>query len=428
MPTFLTLHRQPFAVAAFLLPFVTLFENKLLTVFLLVLTVVGAVILHRSRIGFRPPAAAWPILIGLAVLLLWVLASVLWSIDAAHSLKRFGRLFPTVLAGIVIGFAALSVDRNQRRSVIEAMAAGLLIASFLAVFGELVRSSVIGSPRTNPVWNWIGYWHFRPFSALAAIMIFPLMAAGLRDANRMLMILAVAAGTAAIFFAGSSASKLALVIGLPVFLLAWFWGRPVLRVLTVGLPVAFIALPGLVNALDVPSLLSAQGRLIYSSSAHRLAIMRFVDERIDERPVLGWGLHTSRLLPGGSTDARFDPRYADIMAVMSNDPRTEVELLPLHPHNASQQVRVELGMPGVLFYALLFALCCMALLRRFPDGPPLAAGGAALVAVFVIGQLSFSAWQSWWISAQLLSLCLFLAMMAPRVDDAADDREATGAR
>lgn len=426
MPTLLTLHRQPIFVAAFLLPFVTLFQNKLLTVLLLVLTVAVLTQL-RTGSGREGGRLFWPLLIGLAALLLWTLASALWSIDSTHSLKRFGRLLPTVLAGIVIGYAALSADREQRRGVLVAVAAAMTVASVLAFFGDFVRAGAIGNPQSNPVWKWIAYWHFRPFSALAAILLFPLLAAALGGMHRPLIFMAVASMVAAVFFAGASASKLALVIGLPVFVLAWRWGRPVLRFLAVGLPAAFILLPGLVAMLDLPSLLSAQDRTIHSSAAHRLAIMRFVDERIDERPILGWGLHASRLLPGGGTDARFDPRYADIMAVMSNNPRTEVELLPLHPHNASQQMRVELGMPGVLLYALLFALCCMAILRRYPDGPPLAAGGAALVSVFVIGQLSFSAWQSWWISAQLLSLCLFLAMMAPRAGEDPDDRDDSAA-
>lgn len=426
MPTLLTLQRQPFAIAAFLLPFATLFQNKLLTVVLLVLTV-AVLTLSWARPGLGEWRRYWPLLIGLAFLLLWALASALWSIDPSHSLKRFGRLLPTVLAGVVIGIAALSVDRDQRRVVVAAVAAGMLIASLLAIFGEFVRSGDIGSPREQPVWNWIAYWSFRPFSVLATILIFPLLAAAIRSADRALIIMAIAAMAAAVFFAGASASKLALCIGLPVFLLAWHWGRPVLRALAVVLPAAFVLLPGIVTALDLPSLLRAEGQAIHSSAAHRLVVMRFVNERIDEHPILGWGLHSSRLLPGGKADARDDPRYADIIDVMSYRPAAKVELLPLHPHNASQQMRVELGMPGVLLYALLFALCCMALLRRFPVGPPLAAGAAALVVVFVIGQLSFSAWQSWWISAQLLCVCLFLAMMAPRTGEApSDDRASEG--
>jgi len=426
VPTLLTLHRQPIVVAAFLLPFAALFQNKLLTVVLLVLTA-AVLVLSRSRLFAHDWRPSWPILTGLALLLLWTLVSALWSIDATLSLKRFGRLLPTVLAGIVIATAAMSVEREQRRRLVIATAAGMLGASMLALFGEIVRSGAFGNPEAYPLMNWMAHWHFRPFSALAAILIFPLSAVAIRGGDRSLIVTAIAAMAISVFFAGASASKLALIIGFPVFLLARFWGRLVLRVLTVGLPIAFIVLPGIVTALDLPSLLSAQGRLIYSSAAHRLAIMRFVNERIDERPVLGWGLHTSRLLPGGGTDARFDPRYADIMAVMSNDPSTDVELLPLHPHNASQQMRVELGIPGLLLYAFLFGVCGVALLRRFPEGPPLAAGSGALVAVFVIGQLSFSAWQSWWISGQLLCICLFLAIMAPRADDASDGREAVAA-
>ena len=333
---------------------------------------------------------------------------------------------PTVLAGIVIGYAALSMDREQRRGVLLAVAVGMTIASLLAIFGEFVRSGAIGSPQSHLVWKWIAYWSFRPFSALAAILVFPVLAVAIRGADRVLMIAAVAAMAAAVFVAGASASKLALCIGVPVFLLAWRWGRPALRGLAVVLPAAFVLLPGIVTALDLPSLLRERNQEIHVSAAHRLVVMRFVNERIDEHPVLGWGLHSSRLLPGGKKDARTEPDYSDIVGVMSYQPTATVELLPLHPHNASQQMRVELGMPGILLYALLFALCCLALLRRFPEGPPLAAGGGALVAVFVIGQLSFSAWQSWWISAQLLCVCLFLAAMAPRAGaDSGDDTAST---
>ncbi len=423
MPTLLTLLRQPFTVAAFLLPFVTLFQNKLLTVLLLVLTVVGGLILSRSRPGFRLSPSAWALLIGLALLLLWAVASALWSVDSAHSLKRFGRLLPTVLAGVVICVAALAVDRQQRCVVIAAVAAGMLIASLLAIFGEFVRSGHIGDAQSHPVWRWIAYWSFRPFSALAAILAFPLLAAAIRGTDRALVVAAIVAIVAFVFVAGASASKLALCIGLPVFLLMRRWGRPIAWLLTVALPVAFVSLPAIVTALDLPSLLRSQGQGINSSAAHRLVIMRFADERIDERPVLGWGLHASRLLPGRTRDAMTDPRYADIVGVMSNDPKVIVELMPLHPHNASQQMRLELGVPGLLLYAVLFALCCMALGRRFRDELSLAAGGSALVAVFVIGQLSFSAWQSWWISMQFLCVFVFLAMMKTRtVEDASGAR------
>lgn len=426
MPTLLTLLRQPITIAAFLMPFAALFQNKLLTVVLLVLTA-AVLILSRSRLSRPAWRRAWPILAGLTLLLLWALASALWSIDAAHSLKRFGRLLPTVLAGVVIGTAALSVSPDQRRSVIAATAAGMMIASLLALFGEIVRSGAFGYSETHLLSNWIGNWSFRPFSALAAILFFPVLAAAIRGPDRALNFMAIVAMGAAIFFAGASASKLALCIGLPVFFLVWSWGRVIAPVLAVVLSFAFLVLPVIVTALDLPSLLRDRGQTIHVSAAHRLAIMRFVNDRIDERPILGWGLHASRLLPDGGTDARSEPGYADIVGVMSYRPTAKVELLPLHPHNASQQMRVELGIPGVLLYALLFALCCIALIRRFPEGLPLAAGGGALVAVFVIGQLSFSAWQSWWISMQLLCTCLFLAMMAPRNGDGPADDKATPA-
>ena len=68
------------------------------------------------------------------------------------------------------------------------------------------------------------------------------------------------------------------------------------------------------------------------STYHRLLVWGFTADRIEERPVLGWGLNASRAVPGGA-------KSLDV-----SEPA-----LPLHPHNAALQWRLELGILGVLF-------------------------------------------------------------------------------
>ena len=62
------------------------------------------------------------------------------------------------------------------------------------------------------------------------------------------------------------------------------------------------------------------------SAGHRLWIWSFAGDRIAERPLTGWGLDASRSIPGGKDPIRPGETW-----------------LPLHPHNASLQLWLELG-------------------------------------------------------------------------------------
>jgi O-antigen ligase len=116
-----------------------------------------------------------------------------------------------------------------------------------------------------------------------------------------------------------------------------------------------------------------------------------------------------------------DPRYADIMAVTYFHRGAKIELMPLHPHNAALQLWLELGGIGAALYAALYAVCLIGLLRLPLTREALAAGAALVAAVFVIGQLSFNVWQSWWLCAQFLTAAIFL-LLAARGGEAAPSR------
>ena len=74
----------------------------------------------------------------------------------------------------------------------------------------------------------------------------------------------------------------------------------VAKILTIVLPLCIFAMPALLYPLaknPEPIAQSVPG--LPNSFIHRLLIWDFTLNRIAERPLFGWGLDTSRAIPGG---------------------------------------------------------------------------------------------------------------------------------
>jgi O-antigen ligase len=142
----------------------------------------------------------------------------------------------------------------------------------------------------------------------------------------------------------------------------------------------------------------AERRDLTVSIYHRASIWQFVGARVADKPVLGWGMHASRTMPGGH-----------------NTIGGTAELIPLHPHNAPLQIWLELGAIGAALLAALLGFLAIAC-----NGTPVrrAVLGATLITALAIASLSYGIWQGWWFATLWL-----LAAMA-----AAASRESLGRR
>ncbi|MBI3453123.1 MAG: O-antigen ligase family protein [Rhodospirillales bacterium] len=190
---------------------------------------------------------------------------------------------------------------------------------------------------------------------------------------------------------GSRAALLGMLVGGVVFALA-FW-RPRAATLAPAVLVALVVTAPLLPRLPVLENLSER-RDINVSIYQRAAIWQFAAAKIAERPVLGWGLNASRIIPGGR----------EKIGEMA-------ELMPLHPHNAPLQWWLELGGVGALLGAALlaFAIRAIAAMDPSPLGP--AAGAGLFTASFVISSISYGIWQGWWMAALWLA-AVFMAIVA----------------
>lgn len=147
------------------------------------------------------------------------------------------------------------------------------------------------------------------------------------------------------------------------------------------------------------------------SALHRLAIWDFVIDRAADRPWQGWGLDASRFVEGGHAVIQTDILPEALTSLVQWNVVKEVgtaAFLPLHPHNASLQIHLELGLTGAILAAILLftMLRHVTLLAHRLDGALILASFSTL---FVYGQLSTSAWHSWWIAGQVLLMALLLA-------------------
>mgnify|MGYP001286083045 CR=1 FL=1 len=144
------------------------------------------------------------------------------------------------------------------------------------------------------------------------------------------------------------------------------------------------------------------------SGMNRLIIWKFTSQKILEKPLLGRGLRTSRVLPSGGE------KY-DIVRVRENGSRDVISrdfLVPLHPHNQFLQIWLELGALGAVAFAVAGGVFILKIgrlpIHRSRSGWII----GAIVTLMVYGQISFGAWQNWWIAGQFLSVVLILIMLS----------------
>lgn len=131
---------------------------------------------------------------------------------------------------------------------------------------------------------------------------------------------------------------------------------------------------------------------------HRLFIWRFVNDRIGEKPVLGWGMQSSRRIGNMGVVPYNIGSYAE---------PEKATVIPLHPHNAFMQLRLELGIPGVLLAAFLF----LYILWRcdFRDRKNAAIISGLYTSTLLMLMTRYGLWQTQWLATiAIVSVACFL--------------------
>jgi O-antigen ligase len=336
------------------------------------------------RHGIAVPAALFGALVA------WGAISAAWAPEPWHSLGLAARLAGLFAAGLALAAAADRVAAPARLS--RFLLAGFVVATTMAAV-DFASAGALTQPFSTRVWQ--AAWLNQAANAFA-ILLLPCAAALAGRGRRVAALLFAAAAAATVFALVGSAPKVALGAGL---LMAALLRLAEVRTGRIARAAAIVSVLLIVTApltfawLERLPLFPELAERVKQSAEHRLLIWSFVGERIDERPLLGWGLDASRAIPGGREPIRNGETW-----------------LPLHPHNAPLQLWLELGVPGAVLGALLAAVVWRALGAVVWPRPFAAAAGGSLAAASVAGLGTYGVWQEWWLGTLWFSLFLVLVM------------------
>jgi O-antigen ligase len=368
---------------------------------------------ERARLGELARAAVvlWP----LGLLAGWGIASAAWSVAPEVSLDgalRFALLIG--LGALVVGGVGLldpAARRQAGRGLILGVALGAAVLLFEVLTGGWLTNAVRLFP--EPARSVDG---IKPGASVLAVLLAPAVVLCWREGGRGAALALAGLGAAAVLAAPSEAARLALAAGAVGALLTLAPLRAVCRLGPLMLALAVLAGPSVLQATGEAA---ARAGVLPPSGLHRVAIWDFAAARAAERPVLGWGFEASRVMPGGEVRIpaeAFDrlappgPARAALDAMADH----AVQSLPLHPHNGGLQVRLELGIVGLLLAAVGAWWIGRGIVRA-TDRVALASGAAAAASGLTVALIAFGVWQAWWVASLMLAACAWrLTAGAPR--------------
>ena len=383
-------------VAVFALPPLGVLAPKALAPLALLTAVAALPLLHAA--GWRAPWSMRMLALPAIAALAWGWASALWAIDPGLALARAAKLTGITVVGAILFAAIVDLPEPRRRQVGAALVFGVAAALLLITIDLALGGGLRRAIRDVP--SYYGMASLNNGITLVVLLVGPAMVwlwrFGAAPARAFWRWLAPLPGAASVFLLmnlESQSATAAFAVGAATFVAIAAAPKIMARLLAVGVAVGTMAAPALVlTVLDARRLADWFGGLS-STTIHRLYIWDFSVERILERPLLGWGLDSSRVMPG---------RDVMITEVNPNLPSTiygQMQVLPLHPHNAPLQLWLELGLPGALLFALITGGLLYGVAGR--TGNRLGAGVAAavLVMALALSSMSYGIWQTWWLAA-----------------------------
>ena len=333
------------------------------------------------------------------LLLVWAGMSLGWTLDAGGAFNQWLKVLALITAGAFClsgqdGYCGQTTEASWARIEVGFLV-GCLIG-WIAILVAYCYAQLIG----DSLW---GGYYFDPLTPLnnsAVIMAlfgWPLGLIGFRRYGRM-FVGAFVAWCSLIFLLSSLAASGSLLIGLVAMAIRLFGGRALGQAMALLVALSVMAGPQLAHdnvrvvlRQFIPDIVTD---VLPYSAEHRLLMWSFAANRISEKTMTGWGFFASRHIP--QEKAR----------VSSN-----MEVMPLHPHNMIVQIQLELGVIGSIFLAALFYFVVVRVSVREVENWCGVVQTGVFFAWLFIACLSYGAWQSWWIATAFMLAILMRAVL-----------------
>lgn len=204
----------------------------------------------------------------------------------------------------------------------------------------------------------------------------------------------IATGMLVLLFMHAEAATLAFFTGIIAYIMLSYWKKAYVLIACANL-FSLLALPLLMPFLWDLSWLHNMDYL--KSWWHRVYIWTNVLDLIYERPLFGWGFHSSSIMSSFHT--------GHITPIEGKN----LDLLPCHPHNASLQMLLEMGIAGLAIYSAFWTWLIITIAKNPKMDYNTKNILLTIIVVYsVINLFSFSLWISWWVSGFMITFVLAL--------------------
>ena len=363
---------------------------------LLVLVGLGALISGDWK--RRRPITPALVLLGAGIA--WATLTSLWAVTPKDALALAGSLAVLFIVIVLLMDRAQSIKSPQRTVTGTMLVAGFAVGVALLgleLSADLPLANLVRGPR--PGQDQLELSLLNPALTVLVLIAWPVGFTVWQRWKRAAILVPVAV-IALVWLGTSVTAWIAMAAGVGAFALVFFVGRKGATGLGLAAAVAVLAAPIVAQGVT-PDRVEQLLEGVRTSAIHRIYTWEFTADRIAEHPIVGWGLDSSRAIPGGQ------------VLVVKNGPA-----LSLHPHNAALQIWLELGLPGAVILAVLLLVIARGL-ANLPRAA-MAPASAAFAAAIVFANLSFGIWQNWWIAALGLTVVLCLVVF----DDSLPPEEA----
>jgi len=137
---------------------------------------------------------------------------------------------------------------------------------------------------------------------------------------------------------------------------------------------------------------------------HRLYIWSVSSKKTMKKVILGYGVSSSRKF--GEQETVEFKRITD-----GNIEKIYYSTIPLHPHNNTLQIWLELGLIGIILFYSFFAFFWYRILFKYKlKKTEYSLISGCFFSIFLINQSSYGLWQIWWLSAIILCVIFFIIL------------------
>ena len=390
-----------FAGIALILPIIGFLAPKAITLLAIFASLAGFIIfkIQNRNINFL----GRPFIILFFLIALWALITSFWAPNIISASIGSIKLLANLLVGATFFSLLNSVNLIERKLILRSLALGFFIILGLIIIEVLFENPIniflknvnTHHLKTEGIFLIGAFWLHSPTVVLSLIIwvlcCYALDKTSIKAGSKkstytiivgFLLILITAS------LIGYITGIVAILIGLIGWLGVFVFRKKALIALGILITINTFALPFLINETKDFEIKITNNIPLPNSAVHRIKIWEFVAKKISERPLLGWGMNSSKHFSDGK----------NMVYTVSGEYLGEA--LPLHPHNTILQIWVELGLPGILvFLCLGYYFFKITYQSSKPDLVKAIILGQFLT-FFIFSSLSFGLWQAWW-------LCLF---------------------